>query len=46
MTTSCMYMKFVPNHYLYCKKVDDHFVYVILYVDDMLLVRNNMDIIK
>ena len=31
---------------MYSKKVGDHFIYVILYVDDMLLVGNNMDLIK
>jgi hypothetical protein len=28
------------------KKVGNHFIYVVLYVDDMLLVGNNMDVIK
>jgi hypothetical protein len=27
-------------------KVGNHFIYVVLYVDDMLLVGNNMDVIK
>ena len=31
---------------MYSKKVGDHFVYMVLYVDDMLLVKNNMDLIK
>jgi hypothetical protein len=26
--------------------VGNHFIYVVLYVDDMLLVGNNMDVIK
>jgi hypothetical protein len=34
------------NHCVYSKKVDNHFIYVVLYVDDMLLVGNNMDVIK
>ena len=31
---------------MYRKQVGDHFIYVVLYVDDMLLVSNNMDMIK
>lgn len=31
---------------MYSKKVSDHFIYVVLYVDDMLLVGNNMELIK
>jgi len=34
------------NHCVYRRNVDDHFIYVVLYVDDMLLVGNNMDLIK
>jgi hypothetical protein len=34
------------NHYVYSKKVGNQFIYVVLYVDDMLLVGNNMDVIK
>jgi len=34
------------KHYVYNKQVRDHFIYVALYVDDMLLVGNNMDLIK
>ena len=34
------------NHYVYCKQVGEHFVYVVLYVDDMLLVGNDMKVIK
>jgi len=34
------------GHYVYSKEVDDHFIYVILYVHDILLVVNNMDQIK
>ena len=34
------------DHCLYNKKVREHFIYVALYVDDMLLVGNNMDMIK
>ena len=34
------------DHYVYYKKVGEHFIYVVLYVDDMLLVRNNLEVIK
>ena len=34
------------NHYVYNKQVIGHFIYVALYVDDMLLVGNNVDMIK
>ena len=31
---------------VYYKQVGEHFIYVVLYVDDMLLVGNNMEVIK
>jgi hypothetical protein len=31
---------------VYSKQVGNHFIYVVLYVDDMLLVGNNIDVIK
>jgi hypothetical protein len=34
------------DHYVYSKKVGNLFIYLVLYVDDMLLVGNNMDVIK
>jgi hypothetical protein len=34
------------DHYVYSKQVGNHFIYVVVYVDDMLLVGNNMDVIK
>jgi hypothetical protein len=34
------------DHSVYSKQVGNHFIYVVLYVDDMLLVGNNMDVIK
>jgi hypothetical protein len=34
------------DHYVYSKLVGDHFIYVVLYVDDMLLIGNNKEIIK
>ena len=39
-------MRSRDDHYVYSKKVGNHFIYVVLYVDDMLLVGNNMDVIK
>jgi len=32
--------------YVYFKLVGDHFIYVALYVDDMFLIENNVEIIK
>ena len=34
------------DHCVYSKQIGNHFIYVWLYVDDMLLVGNNMDVIK
>ena len=34
------------NHYVYYKQIGEHFIYIVLYVDDMLLVGNNMEVIK
>ena len=34
------------EHYVYNKKVVEHFIYVALYIDGMLLVGNNMNLIK
>jgi hypothetical protein len=34
------------DHCVYSKQVGNHFIYAMLYVDDMLLVGNNMDVIK
>jgi hypothetical protein len=34
------------DHCVYSKQVGNHFIYVVLYVDGMLLVGNNMDVIK
>jgi hypothetical protein len=34
------------DHCVYSKQVGNHFIYVVLYVDDMLLIGNNMDVIK
>ena len=34
------------DHCVYYKQVGNDFIYAVLYVDDMLLVGNNMDVIK
>jgi hypothetical protein len=34
------------DHCVYSKQVGNNLIYVVLYVDDMLLLRNNMDVIK
>jgi len=34
------------NHYIYSKEEGVNFIYVSLYVDDILLIGNNMDTIK
>ena len=39
-------MRSKVDHYVYYKHVGEHFIYVVLYVDDMLLVGNNMEVIK
>ena len=33
------------DHYVYFKLIGDHLIYLVLYVDDMLLVGNNKEII-
>ena len=39
-------MRSKVDHYVYYKQVSEHFIYVVLYADDMLLVGNNMEVIK
>jgi hypothetical protein len=34
------------DHYVYSNQIGNHFIYVVLYVNDMLLVVNNMNVIK
>jgi hypothetical protein len=34
------------DHCVYSKQVGNNFIYVVMYVDDMLLIGNNMDVIK
>jgi hypothetical protein len=33
------------DHCVYFKLIGDHFIYLVLYVDDMLLIGNNKEII-
>ena len=39
-------MRSTADHCVYSKQVGNHFICVVLYFDDMLLVKNNMDVIK
>jgi hypothetical protein len=34
------------DHYVYFKSIGDHLIYLVLYVDDMLLIGNNKEIIE
>jgi hypothetical protein len=34
------------DHCVYFKLIDDHLIYLVLYVDDMLLIGNNKEIIQ
>jgi hypothetical protein len=34
------------NHYVYSKQLGNHLIYVVLYVEGMLLVGNDMNVIK
>jgi hypothetical protein len=34
------------DHSVYFKLIGDHFIYLVLYVDDMLLIENNKEIIQ
>ena len=40
------FMRCKTNHCVYYKQVGEHFIYLVLFVDDMLLVGNNMEFIK
>ena len=40
------FVRSMANHSVYYKQVGEHFIYVVLYVDGMLLVGNNMEVIK
>ena len=39
-------MRSKKNHCVYYKQVGEYFIYIVLYVDHMLLVGNNMEVIK
>ena len=39
-------MRSKDDHCVYYKQVGEHFIYVVLYVDDMLLVGSNKEVIK
>lgn len=39
-------MRSKVDYCVYYKHVGNHFIYVVLYVDDMLLDGNNMEVIK
>ena len=39
-------MRSKVDHCVYSKQVGDHFINIVLYVDDMLLIGNNKDVIK
>jgi hypothetical protein len=34
------------DHYVYFKLISDHLIYLVLWVDDMLLIGNNKEIIQ
>ena len=40
------FMRSKVDHCGYSKKVGDHFINIVLYADDMLLIGNNKDVIK
>ena len=39
-------MRSQVDYCVYRKQVGNHFIYVVLYVNDMLLIGNDMDLIK
>ena len=39
-------MRSKSNHCVYYEHVGEHFIYVVLYIDDILLFGNNMEFIK
>jgi hypothetical protein len=39
-------MRSKVDHFIYYKEEGGHFIYVAMYVDDMLLIGNNMDAIN
>ena len=40
------FVRSTVDHCVYSKQVGDHFINIVLYVDDMLLIGNNKDVIK
>ena len=40
------FMRSKVDHRVYYKQAGEHFIYVVLYVDDMLLAGNEMELIK
>jgi len=40
------FIKSKADHYVYFKLIGDHVIYLVLYVDDMLLVGNDKEIIQ
>ena len=40
------FLRSKANHCVYSKQVGDHFINIVLYVDDMLFIRSNKDVIK
>jgi hypothetical protein len=43
---SLRFVRSKVDHYVYSKEEGDHFIYVVLHVDDVLLIGNNMDAIN
>jgi hypothetical protein len=40
------FLRIKVDHCIYSKEEGGHFIYVYLYIDEMLLIGNNMEIIK
>ena len=40
------FMRSKEDHCVYFKLIGDHFIYLVLYVDDMLMIGNNKEIIQ
>ena len=41
-----VFLRIKIDHCAYFKQVGDHFINIVLYVDDMFLIENNMNAIK
>jgi hypothetical protein len=46
VTCTHYYTRSKEDHYVYFKLIGDHLIYLVLYVDDMLLIGNNKEIIQ